>query len=496
VLARVTLLLLACAGAIGCFKLDPADRLLVCNSAGKACPDGYACGGDNHCYRIGHEPDLSVGGGNPPGTRCSTGSECTNGICVDGYCCDRACDGQCEACNVGGQEGRCSFVSGSPVAPREACGGSGQCAGTCDGTAASCRYPSTSVICGASCDGTCNGAGACSSATGGSCPNGYGCGPSGCLTACQKDADCQPFFKCNAPTCERVGESDCLDGIDNNGDGLADCADPSCNGVVVQCVNTPAAGGELGIFIASGTCPANYGTTEAWHAGLRPNACTGCSCQSTCSSTITIWSSDNGCSAGGTAVTITAPPTGNSVCRSVLNTTYTSGTVSTPVIGGCTGTGTATQPDPTWTTDMTFCAARTSSTCGSPSKLCVAIPAAQKVCARGNQADACPSGYASDKGVFYSSFQRGSCTGSCASCTPATSASLTCKPSAFMPLAYVGANCTGAATFLDTSCGVLNRGAYQSVGTGYTSTGTDNCRNNITDTPPSPTGAARVCCQP
>ena len=54
-----------------------------------------------------------------------------------------------------------------------------------------------------------------------------------------------------APNCVRIPESDCLDGKDNNGDGLADCADPTC-AAVVACVPDAPAGDELGLLQARG----------------------------------------------------------------------------------------------------------------------------------------------------------------------------------------------------------------------------------------------------
>ena len=33
-----------------------------------------------------------------PNATCTTGAQCASGFCVDGVCCDRACDGSCESC--------------------------------------------------------------------------------------------------------------------------------------------------------------------------------------------------------------------------------------------------------------------------------------------------------------------------------------------------------------------------------------------------------------
>lgn len=58
-----------------------------------------------------------------PGAQCTTGDECTTGACVDGVCCDRWCDGECESCSAqltGLSEGTCGRVhAGVRCGPNE-----------------------------------------------------------------------------------------------------------------------------------------------------------------------------------------------------------------------------------------------------------------------------------------------------------------------------------------------------------------------------------------
>jgi len=129
---------------------------------------------------------------------------------VDGVCCDTACNGQCEACNVAGSVGVCSAVRGDPRGGRPACGGDGTlCAGSCDGsTRAACAYPDSSTQCrGASCSNgiatavaACDGAGRCPARAQSSCGE-YGCGPDACKTNCASDADCAEGALCVQGVC-------------------------------------------------------------------------------------------------------------------------------------------------------------------------------------------------------------------------------------------------------------------------------------------------------
>lgn len=148
----------------------------------------------------------------PPGAACSATAQCASGFCVDGVCCDTACNGQCEACNEAGSVGTCTAVTGTPRNGRASCGGTGVCAGSCDGTSGQCAYPDGSIACGVgSCSAgiatpaaACNGTGSCLNGLQTSCAP-YLCSGTTCATTCTDPSECTSGFDCVNGSCEAIG---------------------------------------------------------------------------------------------------------------------------------------------------------------------------------------------------------------------------------------------------------------------------------------------------
>jgi MYXO-CTERM domain-containing protein len=117
------------------------------NSCATTCVGDGDCAPSSYCDATGTcTPKNTVGNG------CIAGKECSSGLCVDGVCCDRACDGQCEACDVGGKVGTCVNVTDPPHNKRPACAaGPDGCPMACDGTNALTCSPAT---CDAGADAT------------------------------------------------------------------------------------------------------------------------------------------------------------------------------------------------------------------------------------------------------------------------------------------------------------------------------------------------------
>jgi hypothetical protein len=184
------------------------------------------------------------------GQACQTPADCASGIaCADGYCCDKACRGSCEACDVPSSLGTCTTLAANatPRADRTACAGSSPCKGSCNGTSASCTYPGVETTCvQASCTGqtatlaaSCAGDGTCTTATTKPC-NGSGCNGTVCSTGASKGGTCSTTAQCAAGLY-------CTDGVC--------CATQSSCGTCKAC-NVPGSLGTCSSVAAGTTDPA------------------------------------------------------------------------------------------------------------------------------------------------------------------------------------------------------------------------------------------------
>lgn len=153
------------------------------------------------------QPDTNK---DPNGTPCSAGSSCSTGHCMDNVCCNAACGGACEACNLAGQVGTCSPVAAGTdpdddCAPEAVstcgrdglCNGSGGCRTYAAGTECAAPVCSSST---ASSVKKCSATGSCASSPEVACTP-YRCDSSTgtCYTSCSSDLQCY-LYKCNTAT--------------------------------------------------------------------------------------------------------------------------------------------------------------------------------------------------------------------------------------------------------------------------------------------------------
>jgi len=145
------------------------------------------------------------------GETCTADSDCSSGNCVDGYCCDTACDGTCEACDISGSEGTCTYIA-EDTDPDGECDSTCVDAcedrtGDCDGAGA-CKttYCSAGTACSA---GACDGANYCNETLAYCSCQGDGCYNDGgtnyeCQGQCDGSGTCDYASNCSSITLEDV----------------------------------------------------------------------------------------------------------------------------------------------------------------------------------------------------------------------------------------------------------------------------------------------------
>ncbi len=216
------------------------------------------------------------------GISCSVGSDCASSFCVDGICCNNACTGQCQACDVSTSLGTCTAVSGAPHGSRTACASdSSACRGTCNGvTTASCTYPGASTQCrGPSCTNgvatiatSCAGTGSCPAVQTQTCAP-YICGPTACKTNCIGDNDCSIGNYCNGSSCapKLTNASVCSRNSQCQSNHCADglCCNSACAGRCEACD-------------VSGSLGSCTPVTGSPHGGRAACASDGTSCAGVC----------------------------------------------------------------------------------------------------------------------------------------------------------------------------------------------------------------------
>ncbi len=378
-----------CDGTGSCKPTTPvACAPFKCAATGNQC--ATTCAGDNECQG---QPCVNGSCGRVAnGSKCTSANQCLSGQCVDGYCCDSACGGSCQACDLAGSTGHCTTLAAgqSPRGGRAGCV-PGTCGSACDGTATSCVFAATSVVCAAaSCtEGTvtaarkCDGKGACAAATTSSC-NGYACSGSACRTACAGDGQCastKPYCVSGACVAKKplgtscgdgteCGSGNCVDGVCCSSSRCGACT--ACNlttpGMCTNraagaaddaCGTTPAAC-QLGTCNGSGACrPASDGTSCGTHMVCHSGTCGSCTPNQPCNLTNKCRVGQTSCATGlsqcvdsgnqpaGTVCGTTTCPDTALVTPACNANGNCNATIEMPCASGmCSGDGTGCAPPP------------------------------------------------------------------------------------------------------------------------------------------------------
>jgi hypothetical protein len=276
------------------------------------------------------------------GQVCTSPDDCESGQCVDGVCCESACEGACRSCNLPGSPGRCLNVAARDPDPRKICKdqGADKCLtnGLCDGQGACANYPSDTVCGAESCsDGTyypprmCGDNQQCPAVASRTCSP-YRCSGSVCSTSCVSDAQCSDGNVCHNNSCgRRVNGTECSEGGDCQSGFCAQgvCCDAACTGACMACNLAGSTGMCKPVRDGSpdpqGTCPVTdpltCGTTGACRSGgcafvdsgvrCKPSACVPSS-TSTPSSSVTPAST---CDGKGACITPPNQSCGGFICE-------------------------------------------------------------------------------------------------------------------------------------------------------------------------------------
>jgi len=191
-------------------------------------------------------------------TTCIDEGDCGGDPCVDGFCCDGPCDGACQACDLEGFEGVCSFVADgddpddecleedpSTCGTSGACDGAGACAFWGSETACDDEEPCTE-------DDACDGEGGCEGLTPAECDPGPAneccegaCSSiSGCYTEVGECVDvCDSSALIVSQTCVGCGAAN-AEGVCTGGTNYPCsssshtlCQERDCGGATYYCTN-------------------------------------------------------------------------------------------------------------------------------------------------------------------------------------------------------------------------------------------------------------------
>lgn len=414
----------------------------LCNPASKTCNPTcttYAdCVSPNQCIN-------GSCGKKGNGLPCSAPGDCLSNVCAQGVCCAGPCTDLCKSCAVDGALGTCTNLPAgkSDVQARCLDQGLATCGsnGLCDGAGACQKY-----LDGMGCSAQCNaatatftpfacGAGTCNPGAPQSCSP-YSCDNTGCKKSCTVLADCAVGFVCGAGgLCVRPPEN-CMNGVDDDGDGQADCADTDCQ-PGFMCVPAAPAGFTGPVALAEGATQADLPACggahpvesfTGWGSPQCPFTCSACGCGSptgvTCDNPTIGMGLNTGLGEPVCAKPLTELPIGT--CMTISGTYNSYATAAGRASGGtCTPTGGIPVKPPVGWSASRVCGSQAAGGAGCAAGLVCwpkpQTPYLSQACVFGAGDLACPAGGYTKKHDYYETQDLNDtrdCTSSCACGSP------------------------------------------------------------------------------
>lgn len=235
----------SCDGRGECEGVAPVSCAPYTQCAGDAC--AATCSDDDECVAGSFcNSSGQCAGDLLDGETCTHGGQCASDFCVDSVCCNGACDGACQACNLGGSVGTCTTeANGTTCDGDKVCCG-GTCQECCDHADCSGSEPvcvsGQCAACSAS-PADCPGSTCCNPNNGtcvASCPAGDPiCGPGNVCGACTSHAQCGGDALCVEGACRACDVVDGQNlatavGAAQDGETLYVCAGTYTGGITIS----------------------------------------------------------------------------------------------------------------------------------------------------------------------------------------------------------------------------------------------------------------------
>ncbi|WP_245767251.1 choice-of-anchor A family protein [Stigmatella erecta] len=322
------------AGSRGCTAWCGAEGMQSCDAATCGygeCTSASCCRADADCASGFYCADSRCTAQRENGASCTSAQECSTGLCVDGVCCNSACEGACDACDLEGHLGTCSLVSSS-VQCRSAAGAC-DVAEFCTGSSAACpmdaKKPASAECRGA--EGACDVAEHCTGSSN-DCPvDGYASSTTQCRGA-EGECDVAEYCPGSGASCPANGVQ--ASGVACTADSNA-CTSDVCDGAggcghPLLPAGTACGSGQ--VCNAAGQCLNGCWIDGAYHAAGASHP--GAACQV--------------CNPGASTIAWSLKPA-TTVCRASAGecdvAEYCTGTSASCPVDGFQGAGTACSSD-------------------------------------------------------------------------------------------------------------------------------------------------------